>query len=193
MNIATKLTFLRIIIVPFFIFSLEMKTKMGYLFALILFIIASLTDLYDGIIARKLKQVTDFGKFLDPLADKILLMSAFVYLPVLPEIKIPAWMIVVILSREFIITGLRTVAAKKGEVIAAQLSGKFKTTFQMITIIYILTFLVFNAYFSGKVSESLIAILSKISFYLVLLTTIATFYSGVSYILKYRRYLDVEK
>jgi len=193
MNIATKLTFLRIIIVPFFIFSLEMRTKTGYLFALILFIIASLTDLYDGIIARKLKQVTDFGKFLDPLADKILLMSAFVYLPVLPEIKIPAWMIVVILSREFIITGLRTVAAKKGEVIAAQLSGKFKTTFQMITIIYILTFLVFNDYFSGKVSESLIAILSKISFYLVLLTTIATFYSGISYILKYRRYLDVEK
>jgi len=193
MNIANRLTFSRIMMVPLFIIFLELETRWSYLFALLIFIIASLTDLYDGIVARRLNQVTEFGKFLDPLADKILIMSAFVYLTVIKEIKIPAWMVVVILSREFIITGLRTVAAKKGEIIAAHFSGKFKTTLQMISIIYIFAFLTFKSFFGKFVSFKLIDTLSTVAYWLVFFTTVATLYSGVRYIVKYRRFLEDER
>ena len=135
MNLPNKLTILRMImIVPFVVFMLvPIGGAAGKWIALALFVIASLTDLPDGKIARKYNLVTTFGKFMDPLADKLLVCSAMICLVELG--RIPAWIVIVIISREFIISGFRLVASDKGVVIAASWWGKFKTTFQMIMII----------------------------------------------------------
>ena len=129
MNLPNKLTLGRMIAVPFFI-ALYM---MGYyLPALILFILASLTDMLDGQIARKYNLVTNFGKIMDPLADKILVYSAFCLM--VGDGMIPAWILIMILAREFLMAGMRTVAASEGIVIAADMSGKIKTVLQMIAV-----------------------------------------------------------
>ena len=134
MNLPNKLTILRVIMIPFFIvFLLVPITPYDKWIALTIFIIASLTDLLDGKIARKYNLVTNFGKFMDPLADKLLVCSALICLIELG--KIPAWMVIVIIAREFIISGFRLVASDSGVVIAASYWGKFKTTFQMIAIV----------------------------------------------------------
>ena len=135
MSLPNKLTILRMImIVPFVVFMLvPIGGAAGKWIALALFVIASLTDLLDGKIARKYNLVTTFGKFMDPLADKLLVCSAMICLVELG--RIPAWIVIVIISREFIISGFRLVASDKGVVIAASWWGKFKTTFQMIMII----------------------------------------------------------
>lgn len=145
MNIPNKLTIFRIIlIVPFVMLLLGESNDCWYkaLFggileyvdyiALGIFIIASLTDLIDGKIARKYNLVTNFGKFMDPLADKLLVCSALIALVEMG--RIPSWMVIVIISREFIISGFRLVAADNGVVIAASYWGKFKTTFQMVMV-----------------------------------------------------------
>jgi len=146
MNLPNKLTIFRVIlIVPFILLLLGSHQQWPILvslfgdamyladyIALAIFIIASLTDLLDGHIARKYNLVTNFGKFMDPLADKLLVCAALI---VLIEMgRIPAWIVVVIISREFIISGFRTVASDNGVVIAASYWGKFKTTFQMIMV-----------------------------------------------------------
>lgn len=136
MNLPNKLTTLRMILVPFFVFFLLWQHGENYTYrmiALALFIIASLTDLADGKIARKYNLVTDFGKFMDPLADKLLVCSALICLIDLGQI--PAWMVVIIIGREFIISGFRLVASDNGVVIAASYWGKWKTTFQMFAVI----------------------------------------------------------
>lgn len=135
MNLPNKLTVLRMILVPFFVATLLMSKSNDSLkwVALALFVIASLTDLADGYIARKYNLVTNFGKFMDPLADKILTISGMICLIELG--RIPSWIVVIIVAREFIISGFRLVAAENGVVIAANYWGKFKTTFQMIMII----------------------------------------------------------
>ena len=132
MNLPNKLTILRMImIVPFVVFMLvPIGGAAGKWIALALFVIASLTDLLDGKIARKYNLVTTFGKFMDPLADKLLVCSALICLVELG--RIPAWIVIIIISREFIISGFRLVASDKGVVIAASWWGKFKTTFQMV-------------------------------------------------------------
>lgn len=135
MNLPNKLTVLRMImIVPFVVFMLTPAGGgAGKWIALALFAIASLTDLLDGKIARKYNLVTTFGKFMDPLADKLLVCAAMICLVEMG--RIPAWIVIIIISREFIISGFRLVASDKGVVIAASYWGKFKTTFQMIMII----------------------------------------------------------
>lgn len=134
MNLPNKLTILRMImIIPFVVFMLVPFGAAGKWIALALFIIASLTDLLDGKIARKHNLVTTFGKFMDPLADKLLVCSALICLVEMG--KIPAWIVIIIVSREFIISGFRQVASDKGVVIAASYWGKFKTTFQMVMIV----------------------------------------------------------
>ena len=135
MNLPNKLTILRMImIVPFVVFMLvPIGGAAGKWIALALFVIASLTDLLDGKIARKYNLVTTFGKFMDPLADKLLVCSALICLVELG--RIPAWIVIIIISREFIISGFRLVASDKGVVIAANWWGKFKTTFQMVMIV----------------------------------------------------------
>ncbi len=139
MNLPNKLTTLRVIMIPFFVFFLLWQNGENTTFrmiALILFIVASLTDLLDGKIARKYNLVTNFGKFMDPLADKLLVCSALICLIELGQL--PAWMVIVIISREFIISGFRLVASDNGVVIAASYWGKFKTTFQMIAVILLI-------------------------------------------------------
>ena len=139
MNLPNKLTVLRVIMIPFFVFFLLWQGGENRTFRLIdlaLFIIASLTDLLDGKIARKYNLVTNFGKFMDPLADKLLVCSALICLIELGEL--PAWMVLIIISREFIISGFRLVASDNGVVIAASYWGKFKTTFQMIAVVLLI-------------------------------------------------------
>ena len=133
MNLPNKLTIFRVILViPFVALMLN-----GYdLWAVAVFIIASLTDLLDGKIARKYNLITDFGKFMDPLADKLLVCAAMICLVEMG--RLPAWMVIVIISREFIISGFRLVASDNGVVIAASYWGKFKTTFQMLMIIVLI-------------------------------------------------------
>ena len=134
MNLPNKLTMARVIMIPFFV--IFMLTGWGgeasKWISLAIFIVASLTDLLDGHIARKHNLVTNFGKFMDPLADKLLVCSALICLVTLA--KIPAWIVIVIIAREFIISGFRLVASDNGVVIAASYWGKFKTTFQMVMI-----------------------------------------------------------
>ena len=133
MNLPNKLTMFRVILIPFFVvFVLVDITLYDKWIALAIFIIASLTDLLDGKIARKYNLVTNFGKFMDPLADKLLVCSALICLVELG--RIPAWIVIVIIAREFIISGFRLIASDNGVVIAASYWGKFKTTFQMVMI-----------------------------------------------------------
>ena len=133
MNLPNKLTMFRVILIPFFVvFMLVDITLYDKWIALAIFIIASLTDLLDGKIARKYNLVTNFGKFMDPLADKLLVCSALICLVALA--RIPAWIVIVIIAREFIISGFRLIASDNGVVIAASYWGKFKTTFQMVMI-----------------------------------------------------------
>lgn len=139
MNLPNKLTTLRVIMIPFFVFFLLWQNGENYTFrmiALALFIVASLTDLLDGKIARKYNLVTNFGKFMDPLADKLLVCSALICLIELNAL--PAWMVIIIISREFIISGFRLIASDNGVVIAASYWGKFKTTFQMVSVVLLI-------------------------------------------------------
>lgn len=138
MNLPNKLTMARVILIPFFVLFLLVPIAGDYskYIALVIFIIASLTDLLDGKIARKYNLVTNFGKFMDPLADKLLVCSALICFIELD--LLPAWIVLIIIAREFIISGFRLVASDNGVVIAASYWGKFKTTSQMIMIILLI-------------------------------------------------------
>lgn len=138
MNLPNKLTIFRVILIPFFVFFLLAPYFDGYgnYIAVAIFIIASFTDFLDGKIARKYNLVTDFGKFMDPLADKMLVCSAMICL--VESGQLPAWIVIIIISREFIISGFRLVASDNGVVIAASYWGKFKTTFQMLMTIVLM-------------------------------------------------------
>ncbi len=172
MNLPNQLTLLRIILAIPFIFFLGNAETGGFVYrviALVIFSVASITDFFDGYIARKRNLITDFGKLMDPLADKILVISALV---IFVDIKyIPAWMSIVVIAREFLISGIRTLAAAKGEVIPAAKLGKYKTTSQMIVIIIIMIF--------GK---------NQYNFYLMLIPVILTIWSGWEYTVKAKHY-----
>ena len=136
MNLPNKLTIIRIILIPFFVFfMLSDKIQAHNYFAVALFIAASITDFFDGMIARKKGLITNFGKFMDPLADKLLVCSALICLC---GSKIPEWIVIVIISRELFVSGFRTLAAVQNIVLAAGWWGKFKTVFQMIMIIVLI-------------------------------------------------------
>lgn len=186
MNLPNKLTIFRIFLIPVFILLLAINTDLGELvvfnqmipmtqvWATLVFIIASLTDLLDGKIARKNHLVTNFGKFADPLADKMLVMTAFVFLVALD--KAPAWIVAIILIRELAITGLRTLLVENGQkVLAAQMPGKIKTTTQMLAIILLL---LNNVFF-----ETIGFPLATIILYIALFFTI---YSGADYFIQNR-------
>ena len=175
MNTPNKLTVLRMILVPFFMaFLLLDITNTAYvLIALVLFVVASLTDAIDGHLARKYNLITDFGKFMDPLADKMLTTAAF--LGLMHHGRASAVAVMLILTREFIVSGIRLVAAGGGEVIAASIWGKMKTVFQMVAIIValILFIPVFPQDFSALVTNIL-----------VWLSAIVTVVSGADYVIK---------
>lgn len=145
MNLPNKLTLFRVFLIPFFVIFMLVDVTGEYdkYIAVGIFIIASLTDLLDGKIARKYNLVTNFGKFMDPLADKLLVCAALICLI---GDKLQAWIVIVIISREFIVSGLRTVASDNGVVIAASWWGKFKTTSQMLMIILLIINLDYSWY-----------------------------------------------
>ncbi|MDD2215149.1 MAG: CDP-diacylglycerol--glycerol-3-phosphate 3-phosphatidyltransferase [Eubacteriales bacterium] len=169
MNLPNKLTMLRIILIPIFIILL---TKGYSIIAAVLFILAAATDALDGHLARKYNLITNFGKIMDPLADKLLVTSALICLVELGQVA--GWMVIVILAREFIITGLRAVAAGEGIVIAAGKSGKIKTVLQMLALSVIL---LQNWPFSLFTKQ-------PIGIYILWIAVIMTIYSGIEYIIK---------
>ena len=144
MNLPNKLTIARVIMIPFFVFFLLINPESTALriIADIIFIAASLTDMADGKIARKYNLVTNFGKFMDPLADKLLVCSAMICL--IQTHQLAAWYVIIIIAREFIISGFRLIAAENGLVIAANIFGKIKTTTQMIMIVILVANLPFG-------------------------------------------------
>ena len=147
MNLPNKLTVCRVILIPFFFFFLlfDPASVSFKWIALGIFVIASLTDMLDGKIARKYNLITDFGKFMDPLADKLLVCSAMIGLIELG--RIPSWIVIVIIAREFVISGFRLIASDNGRVIAASYWGKFKTTFQMIMVILMIADIQNNVFY----------------------------------------------
>ena len=138
MNLPNKLTILRVLMIPFFVVFMltDIGGSAGKYIALAIFVVASFTDMLDGKIARKYNLVTNFGKFMDPLADKLLVCSAMICL--IETGKLAAWIVIVIIAREFIISGFRLIASDNGVVIAASYWGKFKTVFQMIMIVLLI-------------------------------------------------------
>ncbi len=152
MNLPNKLTISRIAITFIFLAALLSGVPYGKTIALFLFLVASLTDLLDGVIARKRNLITDFGTLMDPVADKVLISAAFIAFVQLPETRIPAWIAVVIVTREFVITGLRLLALSRGELIGARRGGKNKMVFQVITVGVVLTFLSLSELFPSMMS-----------------------------------------
>lgn len=148
MNLPNQLTVARCLLALIFVALLSFDSLAGFVIAYAVFTVAALTDYYDGKIARQRGIVTNFGKLLDPVADKVLIVSAFVMLMTIPELHIPGWTIVAILSREFLVTGARSLAASDGAVIAASGWGKAKTVIQMIYI-FTFFFLVIALRFAG--------------------------------------------
>ena len=188
MNFANKLTILRMLLVPIMVivpfFNIQgewIQIPITYWIINAIFIIASVTDKLDGYIARSRNQVTTFGKFLDPLADKILVLAAMTML--VEFRKLPAWIPIIVLTREFIVSGYRLVAVEKGgKVIAASIWGKLKTVTQMIAII--LEFIDVNGFFTF-INQNLTGfnlVLNITSSIIMLISVIATIFSGVDYI-----------
>ncbi len=171
MNLPNKLTMMRMVAVPFFICAFMFEF---YLVAFAIFILASATDMLDGYIARKYNMITNFGKIMDPLADKILVYSAFC---LMIDNLVPAWMFIIILAREFVVAGMRTVAASEGIVVAAGLSGKIKTVLQMIAVPCLLLVPAFPDN----------TILMYISMGFLWASLVMTIYSGVEYVVKNRK------
>ncbi|MBO7536519.1 MAG: CDP-diacylglycerol--glycerol-3-phosphate 3-phosphatidyltransferase [Bacilli bacterium] len=195
MNLPNKLTLLRIfivpiiVIIPFFrvlnetiLFTIDNSFSITYfslanLLVLIFFIIASVTDYFDGHLARKNNQVTDFGKLMDPLADKILVVATLIVL--LEWGRMYGWAIILIVAREFLVTGIRQLGVANGRVIAASYFGKAKTVTQMITIIYLLVF-----------APNFASATGIIGFVLIILATLLTIASGLDYLIKNRNLIQ---
>ena len=188
MNLANKLTVFRIILVPLMVIIPFLGIKgdflgipLNYIIIDIIFIIASVTDKLDGYIARSRNEVTTFGKFLDPIADKILVLAAMIML--IEFGKLPAWIPIIVLAREFVVSGYRLIAVEKGgKVVAASVWGKLKTVTQMIAII--LAFIDINSFgdcFNGSLSGFPL-ILNMIVTIMMIVQTIATIFSGYEYL-----------
>ena len=190
MNLPNKLTLLRIILVPIFVVVLLLDEVIphSYLIAGLIFGIASYTDHLDGKIARKYNLITDFGKFMDPLADKIMVISALVCFIQLS--LIPSWCVILIIAREFMVTSIRLVAAPKGIVIAANIWGKLKTVTQIIAIVVIMLLSYFNELselgvsLGALTSEAATAIYPTVNFVFIILATVITVISGIVYLMQ---------
>lgn len=196
MNLANRLTLLRIFLVPIFLVFIAFRgIPYGTTIATLVFIIAALTDKLDGYIARSRNQITVFGKFMDPLADKLLVTAALISL--VEYQIIPSWAAVIIIAREFAVSGLRTIAASEGLVIAASWWGKIKTVIQIIAIIIAL--LQFNLSAQVELSGSLIYyaniknVVSTLTMPMLYLTVIITLLSGYDYFAKNRHVIKIEK
>lgn len=198
MNTPNKLTIIRIVLVPLFMLLLLWQFKWHSLVALLVFIAASLTDMFDGKIARKRGLVTDFGKFLDPIADKMLTTAAFLGFICLDIGYGVVWVTLIVLLREFTVSSVRMIAAARGKVIAADKWGKVKTVVQMVSIIMALTFEVLKEVLTSVgVSDNVMSLTGTVTGILVTaaiwISAVLTVVSGMNYILKNRELLDPSK
>ncbi len=184
MNLPNKLTLARLLATPVFVALLSVSVPGNYTAALVIFLLAMITDYFDGALARSRDEVTDAGKLLDPLADKILISSAFIIFVGLKELRLPAWLVIIIVSREFAITGLRLVAAGKGRVIPAGRWGKHKTLSQVITVSVVLIYLCL--FYDSRVQMDRY---QGFILALVVITAAFTFTSGVKYLVQNFRFL----
>ncbi|MBE7052134.1 MAG: CDP-diacylglycerol--glycerol-3-phosphate 3-phosphatidyltransferase [Ruminococcaceae bacterium] len=182
MNLANKITMSRILLIPLFMIAYMWDFAYNELVACAIFAVASLTDGVDGYVARNYNMVTDFGKFIDPLADKLLVATALICFVGSGEIA--AYMAIVIIAREFIVTGLRTVAMSKGVVIAASMTGKIKTCVQIGAVICV--------FLLGKETYTfnLLGIDCSIGYIAMFVATLFTVYSGIEYLAKNKKLLE---
>lgn len=172
MNTPNKLTLLRVLLIPIFLLVLYLGFPGSNYVALVIFILASLTDLLDGHIARSRNLVTDFGKFMDPLADKVLVVTAMLWFVECG--KMPAWAVAIVIFREFAVSGMRLIAVEGGRVIAAGWSGKVKTASTMVCLI-----LMFLPFLPGRVNTACVWVI-----------VVTTLYSGAEYFVKNRDVFD---
>ena len=182
LNLPNILTMVRIAAIPLLCVLLLSPSRESGFWAAALFAAASVTDWLDGYLARKMQIVTVFGKFLDPIADKLIVMAALIM--ILPFDRVPAWMVLVILGREMIITGLRGIASTEGIVIAASNLGKFKTIFQLVAIIGLLLHYDYHWFF-GIDHPLLVVNMHNVGMFYLWIATVITICSGVDYLAKF--------
>jgi CDP-diacylglycerol--glycerol-3-phosphate 3-phosphatidyltransferase len=194
MNLPNRLTVGRLFLTMFFVVALGTRFPFHYTAALVLFVVAGITDFVDGEIARRYGLVTDFGKLMDPLIDKVMTAAAFVSL--VPLRAIPAWVAIVVISREFLITGLRLLAVSKNRVLAADPIGKHKTAWQFATVIFFLVLLTVDEFHGGWATPLAAFYLHGLWVYGGLgvssIAVILTVYSGVDYFWRHRALLEME-
>lgn len=187
LNIPNILTMLRIAAIPLMAALLMSPAKSAGFWAAAVFSLASITDWLDGYLARRMGIVTVFGKFLDPIADKLIVMAALIM--ILPFGRVPAWMVLVILGREIIITGLRGIASSEGIVIQASDLGKFKTIFQIVAIIGLLLHFQYNWFF-GVWHPLLRVDMHNVGMFFLWIATLLTVWSGVDYLYRFVRVIS---
>ncbi len=174
MNTANKLTLLRVALIPIYLLIWHLPFDYNYIAALVIFVLASVTDFVDGYVARHYDQVTDFGKFMDPLADKVLVLTAMICFCAMG--RFPAWALVIVMAREFAVSGLRLVAVDNGRVIAAGMSGKVKTFATMICLCVMH-----------------LPVWEWLMWVCVIVIAVTTLYSGVEYFVKNKDVLNTHK
>jgi len=183
-NLPNALTVARIAVIPLLALILMSPSRSAGFWAAIIFAVASITDWLDGYLARRMGIVTIFGKFLDPIADKLIVMAALIM--ILPFNRVPAWMVLVILGREIIITGLRGIASSEGIVIHASDLGKYKTIFQIVAILGLVLHYDYNWFFG--ISHSLLTVnMHNVGMFFLWIATILTAWSGVDYLIRFIR------
>lgn len=194
MNLPNKLTLLRVILIPFFLLFMYIDIPFHYLIALVIFSAASITDALDGKIARANNLVTNFGKFLDPLADKVLVIAALTVFVEMPDINMGAVPLIIITAREFMVSGLRLLAANSGVVVAAGIWGKLKTAFTMVAIIAILFWKSLCGDFTSGFPEAFASAVDNIVIpVLIWISTVLTVISGAVYLKGYWHLIDSDK
>ena len=194
MNLPNKLTLLRVVLIPFFLFFMYVDIPFHYAIALVIFGAASITDALDGKIARARNLVTNFGKFLDPLADKVLVIAALSVFVELKEVNMSAIPLIIITAREFMVSGLRLLAANSGVVVAAGIWGKLKTAFTMVAVVAILFWLFLCSDLSIDFPEAFRTAVDNILVpVLIWISTILTIISGAVYLKGYWHLIDSDK
>jgi CDP-diacylglycerol--glycerol-3-phosphate 3-phosphatidyltransferase len=189
MNWANRLTLSRLVLTVLFVMALSSPWRYAHTTALVTFLVAGVTDFFDGEIARRYQTVTNFGKLMDPLVDKIMIAAAFISL--VPLRAIPAWAATVVVGREFLITGLRLMASAQGHILSAERLGKHKTSWQIITVIFFLTLLAI-AEWSGERGEWWHRAWDEAGTVLVWLTVALTLYSGLGYAWRHRTLIEAD-
>jgi len=182
MNLPNQLTLARLLVTVPFVAALSVDWRGTKTFALCLFLLASLTDYADGIIARRYNLITVFGQLMDPLVDKVMTMAAFICLVALRDI--PAWVVIVIISREFLITGLRLIAASRGRTLPAEKLGKHKTAWQIATIVYFLALRSTQEFAGSQWTTNSNYPLRVLGIALLAITVALTVLSGIGYLAK---------